>query len=345
MAVARLTVNLNSIRENWRRLNSLSSSETAAVVKANAYGLCSSMVTAALAREGVRTFFVAVAEEGQIVRETIGSEGAIYIFSGHMEGDTQFIRDYSLIPLINSYDQLNRHLNLTKFHPFGLQLDTGMNRLGVGGKNWKGLLELAISYKPKLIMSHLACADESSHLMNKNQLRNFQELTKDISVPRSLSATGGILLGKDYHFDLTRPGIGLYGGFPFSEASPVVALDIPVIQFRDVKTGESVGYGNAWIAPKPTRIAILSAGYADGIIRAMGAKTFFYAGDQKCRILGRISMDLIAVDVSHVANPPDSLALLNNEQRIDHLAKNASTIGYEILTSLGARYKRRYVGA
>ena len=147
---------------------------------------------------------------------------------------------------------------------------------------------------------------------------------------------------RDYHFDLTRPGIGLFGGDPFGSTEAVVSIDIPVVQIRDVETGESVGYGNTWHAPNPRKIATVSAGYADGILRAMGPKTVLYAGDTKCPVVGRISMDLIGVDLSEVAEPPISLSLLNSAQTIDQLADNAGTIGYEILTSLGARYKRRY---
>ena len=167
-------------------------------------------------------------------------------------------------------------------------------------------------------------------------------MTNDVAAPKSLAATGGILLGKDYHFDLTRPGIGLFGGLPFEEAKPVVSLDIPVIQVRDIKAGESVGYGNTWTAPTPRKIATISAGYADGIIRAMGSNTSLYSAGIQCPVVGRISMDLIGIDVSELAAPPTSLSLLNSTQRIDHLAGNAGTIGYELLTSFGGRYKRLY---
>ena len=199
-----------------------------------------------------------------------------------------------------------------KNHSFGIQLDTGMNRLGIEPSQWVAVRDLALCHDPKLIMSHLACADEPSHTMNRRQLDTFEKMTEGLSVPRSLSATGGILLGADYHFDLTRPGIGLYGGDPFGSAEAVVSIDIPVVQIRDVKTGESVGYGNKWHAPTPRKIATVSAGYADGILRAMGPKTALYAGDTKCPMVGRISMDLIGVDVSEAAQSPIILSLLNS---------------------------------
>lgn len=153
-----------------------------------------------------------------------------------------------------------------------------------------------------------------------------------------------MLLGPAYHFDVTRPGIGLYGARPFLNAAPVVQLDIPVIQIRDVEPGETVGYGNTWTAERPARIATVAAGYADGIHRIMGPKTVLFAEDVPCPIRGRISMDLIGVEVTELAEVPETLQLLGPGQGVDVLADNAGTIGYEILTGLGQRYHRRYRG-
>ena len=345
MSTAQLMIDLGAIQTNWRNLNSMGPAETAAVIKADGYGLGVARVAKALASIGASSFFVAVAEEGSAVRKVVGNEAKIFIFSGHMVGDTQNIRDHDLIPLINSVDQLLFHLDSLHNHPFGIQLDTGMNRLGLEPKEWQTVRELALQLKPKLIMSHLACADDRDHVMNSQQLKLFLELTNDITIPKSLAATGGIMLGQRYHFDLTRPGIGLYGGLPFEDAKTVVSLDIPVIQIRDVAAGESVGYGNAWRAPDQRKIATISAGYADGISRAMGSNTYLFSADTKCPVVGRISMDLIGVDVSELAEPPKKLSLLNLTQNIDQLAASAGTIGYEVLTSLGQRYKRLYSGA
>ena len=204
--------------------------------------------------------------------------------------------------------------------------------------------DVALEQTPALIMSHLACADEPDHAMNAQQLEAFRAMTSDTGVPLSLCNTGGILLGPDYHFDLARPGIGLYGGLPFAEARPVVTLDIPVIQCRDLAPGETVGYGNSFTAERPMRVATISAGYADGILRAMGPKTSLWAEGVPCPIAGRISMDLIGVDVTDLGHDPKSLELLGQNNSIDTLADNAGTIGYEILTSLGGRYSRRYLG-
>jgi alanine racemase len=219
-----------------------------------------------------------------------------------------------------------------------------MNRLGMEPAEWSALRDIALSQRPALVMSHLACADEPDHPMNKHQLQVFRQMTDGIDAPLSLSATGGILLGSDYHFDLCRPGIGLYGGLPFVEAQPVASLDIPVIQVRDVAPGESVGYGNSWVARNPAKVATIASGYADGIIRAMGPKAHVWAGETRCKILGRISMDLIGIDVSALKEVPDTVELLGMHQLVDTLGDAAGTIGYEILTSLGNRYERRYVG-
>lgn len=343
MAQSVLTIDLGAICANWRALAAMNAGETAAVVKANAYGLGSAKVAKALVDEGVRTFFVAQAEEGVIVREALGAGPKICVFGGHMEGDAPLLRDANLAPMINSIDQMLRHVEALPGHPFGVQLDSGMNRLGMEPAEWSALRDIALSQKPVLVMSHLACADEPGHGMNEFQLQTFRQMTDGIDAPRSLSATGGTLLGPDYHFDMTRPGIGLYGGLPFVDARPVASLEIPVIQVRDVNPGESVGYGNSWVARVPGKIATISAGYADGIIRAMGPKAHVWAGETRCKIVGRISMDLIGVDVSAVKEMPDKVELLGRHQSVDSLADAAGTIGYEILTSLGSRYARNYL--
>ena len=267
----------------------------------------------------------------------------IGIFSGHMEGDTDLIRTHDLVPMLNSVDQMLRQVESLPRRPFGIQLDTGMNRLGMEPVEWAALKDLAMSQKPVLLMSHLACADEPEHAMNARQLRLFRSMTEGLGVPRSLAATGGILLGPEYHFDLTRPGVGLYGGLPFTEARPVVTLDIPVIQLRDLGPGETVGYGNAWTAERPTRLATISAGYADGLIRAMGGKAKLFHRATPCPMVGRVSMDLITVDVTDLGDDPAYLTLLGPHQGVDAVAGAAGTIGYEVLTSLGPRYSRRYL--
>lgn len=346
MSTSRLTVDLDALVANWRALDSLTAatSETAAVVKANGYGLGVQPVARALSKAGVKRFFVAVAEEGAALRDALGPNAEINVFSGHMPGDTDMIGDLNLVPMINSVDQMVRHVEALPGHPFGIQLDTGMNRLGMEPEEWAAVRDTALDLGPTLIMSHLACADEPDHPMNRQQLDTFKEMTQGLAVPRSLAATGGILLGPEYHFDVTRPGIGLYGGLPLVDASPVVRLDLPVIQVRELEAGETVGYGNSWTASEPALIATVAGGYADGIHRLMGPQTSLFAGDEPCPIRGRISMDLICVDITHLEEQPQGLTMLGPQQTVDTIAENAQTIGYEVLTSLGARMSRRYKG-
>ncbi|KIN61361.1 Alanine racemase [Sulfitobacter noctilucae] len=343
MSTATLTIDLNAITANWAALDRMTECETAAVVKADAYGLGVAKVGQALAKAGARLFFVAVAEEGIALRRALGAGPAICVFSGHMAGDADMIRSANLTPMINSVDQLLMHVESLPGHPFGLQLDTGMNRLGMEPAEWAAVRDIAIAQRPELIISHLACADEPDHLMNQLQLNSFNEMTEGLDIPRSLAATGGILLGPDYHMDLTRPGVGLYGGLPFVDATPVIALDVPVVQVRDVAPGESVGYGNAFVAKSATRVATVSAGYADGLIRAMGGGATLTHEGRKLPVIGRVSMDLITVDVSTISQVPEHLQLIGQHQSVDTVAGFAGTIGYEILTSLGARYDRVYL--
>ncbi|MCB2110715.1 MAG: alanine racemase [Defluviimonas sp.] len=343
MARADLTIDLGAIVANWRALARLSGkAEAAAVVKADAYGLGAARVAPALARAGARSFFVAEASEGARLRPHIGPAPAIFVFTGHMAGDAAALSEGRLIPLLNSREQVARHRDTLPGHPFGIQLDTGMNRLGIEEADWRELAPALLAEGPRLLMSHLACADAPDQAANAAQLAVFRRLTDATGVARSLAATGGILLGPDYHFDLTRPGVGLYGGAPFDGAEPVVRLALPVVQTREVAAGETVGYGNGWTAPAPARIATLAAGYADGLLRAMSHRARVFAGDAPCPLVGRVSMDLIGVDVSHLDTVPETLDILGPAQGVDRLALDAGTIGYEILTSLGPRYARHY---
>lgn len=345
MSTAKLTINLDALVTNWRNLDALTNCETAAVVKANGYGLDAGRVGQALAKAGARNFFVAIAEEGVALRRALGPGPGISVFAGHMEGDAKLLRDFQLTPMLNSLDQMLRHFESLPGHAFGVQLDSGMNRLGMEAAEWAAVRDIALGQGPVLVMSHLACADEPSHPMNAQQLQTFSELTDGLDVPRSLSATGGLLLGRNYHFDLCRPGIGLYGGQPFGDALPVVQLDLPVIQIRDLDVGETVGYGNAWSAQRPSRIATVAAGYADGLHRALGnGGISVFAGDTPCPVAGRVSMDLITVDITDLPDSPSHLTILNEQQTVDMLADAGGTIGYEILTSLGSRYARSYTG-
>jgi alanine racemase len=340
-----LHIDLDAIAANWAALNAKTACETAAVVKADAYGLGLAPVARRLARAGARRFFVANAAEGAALRQALGTGAEIFVFSGHMAGDAPLFREARLTPMLNSPEQLARHRESLEDAPFGVQLDTGMNRLGMAPVDWATCRNIAEAGALKLVISHLACADDPGHPQNAAQLTRFHAMTTDLPVPRSLSATGGILLGPAYHFDLCRPGIGLFGGAPFTGVLPTVRLSLAVIQTRDVPAGEAVGYSATWTAQRPSRIATLSAGYADGLIRAMSGRARVFAGDVPCPLAGRVSMDLLTVDVSHLDVVPDHLDILCPHQGVDDLADAAGTIGYEILTALGRRYARQYSGA
>lgn len=344
MATGILTIDLDAVAANWRALAKQSRGQTGAVVKAGGYGCGAAEVSRRLAREGARQFFVATAEEGAQLRQSLGQGPAINVFSGHMAGDTALIRDHGLTPMLNSPEQAARHRAALPEQAYGVQLDSGMNRLGMEAPEWAATRADLEAGPLTLVMSHLACADEPGHPLNAAQLAAFTAMTAGVSAPRSFSATGGILLGPDYHFDLTRPGVGLYGGAPFAGAAQVVRLSLPVVQIRDVAVGETVGYAASFTATRPTKIATVSAGYADGLIRYMSGKAQLFAGSTPCPLAGRVSMDLLTVDVTDLPEIPDHLEILCPHQGVDALADVAGTIGYEILTSLGRRYQRRYLG-
>ncbi|MCL5775613.1 alanine racemase [Limibaculum sp. FT325] len=342
---ARVTVDLDALAANWRALDELSGGTASAVVKADAYGLGAARVAPALARAGARRFFVALPDEGAALRAVLGPGPEICILGGFAPADIAVFRDHALVPVLNSAAQARAWFAAMPGAPAGLQVDSGMNRLGMEADELAGLLPLPPSVG--FVMSHLACADEPEHPLNARQLGDFRALTDGLGLPRSLAATGGILLGRAFRFDFTRPGVGIYGGAPFAESRPVVTLEVPVIQLRDVAPGEAVGYGATWTADRPARIATIAAGYADGILRAAGAGGLaaFHAG-RRLPGAGRVSMDLITLDVTGCAEigPGTMVEILGPSQGVDQLAAAAGTIGYEILTSLGSRYSRRYTG-
>lgn len=348
-----LTIDLDAAARNWRRLAALAApAECAAVVKADAYGLGAAQLAPAFAAAGARSFFVATAEEGVALRDLLGPGRQIWVFNGATAQDAADLAAADVRPLLNSPGQIAAFRAVAKAAPApcGLQLDTGMNRLGLEAAELGALMDepraldgLAVG----LTISHLACADEPAHPQNAAQRAAFEAMTARGVGRRSLAATGGTLLGPAWRYDLVRPGVGLYGGLPFREADPVVALEAPVIQLRDVAAGESVGYGAAWRAEGPRRVATVAAGYADGLIRAMGNRARVFWRGAALPLAGRVSMDLLTVDATAAPDLHEGamVRLLGPEQGVDALAAAAGTIGYEVLTALGSRYARRYVGA
>ncbi len=348
-----LTIDLTAIRRNWRALDTLSgASQTGAAVKANAYGLGLGPVARALHAEGCRTFFVATLDEGIALRGVL-PDATIHILNGVVGDGAAEARAQGLQPCLNSPRQVAAWRDAGG-GPCALQIDTDMARLGVQPADLPRLVEQEAQTlaQATLIMSHLATADEPDHPLNEAQKAAFERRLARLrpAMPdarASLGATGGTLLGPRFHYDLVRCGIGLYGGMPFADAAPVVTLRVPIIQIREVAAGAAVGYGASWTATRPSRIATLPLGYADGFHRALSNTTHVYIDGKPAPLAGRVSMDLLTVDVTDHpgVTDADTVEIIGPSRGIDALAHDAGTIGYELLTALGTRYERRYKGA
>jgi alanine racemase len=357
-----LTVDLAAIVANWQALAAQAAPGAAAgVVKADAYGCGAVAVGRALWAAGCTTFFVALPEEGATLRAAL-PDAAIYVLNGLAPGAAPAFAAARLRPVIGSLAELSEWEAFVAATGWAegaaLHLDTGMNRLGLRPEEAKALA-LRPRSKPlfSLVMSHYACADEQGHPMTARQLATFRELAALFpGVPASLSNSAGLFLGREAQFDLARPGYALYGGNPTpwtqNPMRPVVRLDLSIVQSRVVPTGESVGYGARWTAPRVSRIAVVSAGYADGLLRTATAPglapVLGYVGDVACPMVGRISMDLAAFDITDApvdrVQRGDTIALLSERFGVDDYARAAGTIGYEVLTSLSRRYHRRHIG-
>jgi alanine racemase len=366
-SLSRLTINLKAVVDNWGLLNQKigSGSRCAAVVKANAYGLGVAPIAKALFEGGCRVFFVATFDEGIELRKSLGPlECEIIVFGGlFYDADEQTCSSswsrYSLIPVLFSVKHLARwaffNSQVQKVLPCVIKVDTGMHRMGMSVAELNGQLECGriSELQPSCLMGHFACADKPDHPRNTSQMAIFRECLANIKVhlpaiQASMCNSAGIFLDEDVYYDLVRPGIALYGGNPcLSIPNPmqsVVRLELGVMQVKVVEAGESVGYGASYVAEGKTRLAIVSGGYADGLHRVLSNVGYAYCSGQKVPIVGRVSMDTMAFDVTHVVNSDLSVIdILGKDQTIDDLAHAAGTIGYEILTSLGSRFQRDYV--
>ncbi len=367
----RLTINLGALADNWRSMNARSGkARAAAVLKADAYGLGIDDAAPALYAAGARDFFVANAEEGAELRPLV-PEGRIYILAGMWPGNEELFFDNDLVPIINSDEQLAvfmAALSERGDHPCVLHIDTGMNRLGLSVEAAVALANdpaRPASFSPVLIMSHLACADEPQHPLNAYQLGRFREATAAYEgVDASLANSGGVFLGADYHFELTRPGIAVYGGEAVNDAinpmTPVVTAEARIIQIREVAAGGTASYGASARFDRDSRIATVAVGYADGYHRSVSgggvtlrqaapSGAFGFLHGKRVPHVGRVTMDLSLFDVTDLpagaARPGDYIELFGRNIAIDDVARAGGTIGYELLTSLGHRYIRNYVGA
>jgi len=349
MAGPKLNIDLDAIVANWRMAQRrVEPAYAAAVVKADAYGLGAAEVAGALAKAGCSRFYVAWPHEGAALRRTLGNAPEISVFHGPTMDTMDVFAMYQLVPVLNHLEQIDLWVsgNVSP-RPAAVHVDVGMNRLGLSETHWAAAAKMLP--KPTRVVGHLACGDEDSPL-NEQQLEKFERATKLWpGVPRSLSATGGSYLGKPFHFEEVRPGIGLYGGGPApAEGSPphtVVTLTAPVIQVRDVKKGETVGYGASWTADADSTLATVGLGYADGFLRSASNKGMGFVAGEKRPIVGRVSMDLIVVDVTGLSvSPGDDIEFLGPNMPLSEVAGAMGTIDYEILTRLGSRFDRRYAG-
>src|SRR6266699_3569522 len=359
-----LTVDLDAIIANWRKLEKTAvPAECAGVVKADAYGCGVEPIAHALAGAGCKTFFVATLDEARAARAVLPS-AAIYVLSGFFQNSGDAFARIDARPVINDLNELAEWDVFCRRSGWAggaaIHIDTGMNRLGLTVADAQGIIPRinAGDHGITLVMSHLACAENLHHPLNAKQLATFREIASLFSgVPASLSNSSGVFLGAPFQFDLVRPGAALYGINPTPEADnpmqPVVDLKARIVQFRNVERGESVGYGGTWTARRPTRLATVAAGYADGYFRAAGSNDGTRGAEvvvagKRCPIAGRVSMDLIAVDITdlekNAVRRGHMATLIGEGITVDELAHHFGTIGYEVLTSLGPRYARLYKG-
>ena len=356
-ATSILTVDLDAIAANYRALSrKVVSAVCAGVVKADAYGLGIGPVARRLWREGCRVFFVASLEEGIGLRGIL-PDADIVPLNGLLPREEPHYRHHRLFPTLNDLGQVERWAAYCASHgtlPAVLHVDTGMSRLGLSVDERHRLLEtpdLISGFESRYLISHLACADTPDHALNRQQQVAFADIAARVPHGRaSLAASSGIFLGAEWHFDMVRAGVALYGGAPTegcpNPMAPAVRLDGLVLQIRDVDSPETVGYGATHKFAGKTRVATVAAGYADGYLRSVGGHAAARWGNKTLPLVGRVSMDLITLDATAAIGlkAGDTVELIGSDYDINALASDAGTIPYEILTSLGRRYGRRYLG-
>jgi alanine racemase len=351
-AGAILEIDLGAIVANWRLLaKKVAPVSCAAVVKANAYGLGAAPVAKALLAAGCRRFFVATLDEGIALRQALGPAPDIAVFNGPLPGTVREFVAARLIPVLNEPSQLEAWRNLPDPSPAIVHIDTGFNRLGLSRAEFTEWHDRLAAAGVTGLISHLACADTPDHTLNAAQRERF--LTARQRLPElksSLAASSGIFLGRDYHLDEVRPGAALYGVNPLpgtpNPMRPVVRAAARILQLRKIDSGESVGYGAAHVMDGPGMLATASIGYADGWLRSLSHRGCGWLAGKRVPLLGRVSMDLATFDVTGIPEselrPGNLIELIGPHYGVDDAASDAGTIGYEILTALGARYHRVY---
>ncbi len=363
-----LHIDLDALAANWRTLrDNAGGAETAAVVKANAYGIGIEQAVPTLGRAGCRTFFVAHVSEA-IRARAVAPDAAIYVLNGLFTGTCPTYAEFDLRPVLGSFEEIEEWAGFCRAQSQKLKaaihVDTGMNRLGLTVPQGLMLKDLASlkDFETALLMSHFVSAEESDNPLNRQQIEAFRAVRATLpGIPSSLANSSGIFLRDKPHFDLARPGYALYGGNPTPDRDnpmrAVIGLEGRIVQLRWVEADHSVGYNGRWLALSKRRIATISVGYADGYPRSASARG--KSGDEllagmalvaghPCPFAGNVSMDLITVDVTDVPEAEvqrgDTVTLIGGDLTVDEVGRRAGTIGYEILTNLGARYARTYSG-
>ena len=359
----RLTVDLGALRRNWQALDKVSRGAlTGAVLKADAYGTGLVPAARAFYEAGARFFFVATPDEGVAARAGLPEDTHIFVLNGLPPGAAPLFVGERLMPCLASVPMLEEWLRAciqsNQSLPAALHFDTGINRLGFRlneASIVKRMID-SVGFAPQMIMSHLACADIPGHEKNRTQLALFTSVLAQFpGIPASLANSAGLMTNRDNHFQMVRPGIALYGGRAVAgrrnPMAPVVTLEAPILMVKEVKTGETVGYGALQTMHRDSRLAIVGIGYADGFLRALSSSnnhrgTQVAIRGQLCPVVGRVSMDMIGVDVTDLQQlpaPGEMAEVLGKTVSVDDHADIAGTIGYENLTSLKGRYSRFYV--
>ncbi|WP_417781831.1 alanine racemase [Terasakiella pusilla] len=343
-AGAILSIDLDVIKSNYQRLcQELGDVPCAAVVKANGYGLGVGPVATALWQAGARTFFVAQIDEGIELRAVL-PDADIHILVGFLHGSDDAFRQFNLIPVLNSLDQIDRWKGRGRCD---VHVDTGMTRLGLAPDE---VDQIPDGLDIDVLMTHLACADDKDHPLTHQQIRTFRQVRDVVAHKRaSLANSSGVFIGPEAHFDLGRPGCALYGINPTPhQENPMqnpVRLQGKIVQVHEIDTQSSVGYGATHALEAGQKLATIAVGYADGYLRSLSSKGVVYIGEQEVPVVGRVSMDLISIDITGLDCEAGQLVdLIGPHNPPDRLADLCGTIGYEILTNLGSRYKRIYKG-
>jgi len=358
-----LTIDLAAIQSNWLYVADAlrMGSECAAAVKADAYGVGAIEVVKALYAVGCKSFYVVTLHEAIELRNALPKDISIYVLGGIPVGMKAIFIDQNLIPVLYTRAAVDEWLSFCELHqrafPCVLKINTGMTRLGLDNAELDQLLRVAVNtplLNPVLLMSHLACADEPEHPLNGEQLQRFSSAvakTKVIfpGIKASLANSSGTFLGDAYHFDMVRIGAALYGinpqaAFP-NPLKSVINLKLPVLQIRLAERPEFVGYGATAAIAGGTRLAVVAGGYADGVHRSLGLAPKGQIDGVDVKAIGRLSMDSFVFDISHIDGDPDYIEVINNELSVDGLIRSHNTLGYEVLTSLGRRYRRHYMSA